>query len=72
MMTKGESPPSAEGPPFSMEIFLACVWSIWILSFLAGAWSNQSLLYSSLTLIVAFGSIVGVGWSYVKRRRKPS
>jgi hypothetical protein len=71
-MTKGEPPPSAEGPPLSMEICLACVWSIWILAFLVGAWTNQSPVYWSLMLVAAVVSIVGAGWSYLKRRRKPS
>ncbi|MFW9864421.1 MAG: hypothetical protein ACFFET_19205 [Candidatus Thorarchaeota archaeon] len=70
-MTKGEPPPSVEEPPLSLEIGLACVWSIWIIAFLAGAESTQSPLYLSLTLAAALVSIVGVCWNYVKRRRKP-
>jgi Flp pilus assembly protein TadB len=71
-MTNEEIPPSAEGLPLSLEIFLVCVWSIWILAFLAGAWSNQSPLYWSSMLVAAVGSIVAACWRYIKRRRKSS
>jgi hypothetical protein len=71
-MTKEEPPSSVEELPLSLEIGLACVWSIWILAFLAGAFIHDSPLYVSLTLAAALVSIVGVCWNYVKRRRKPS
>lgn len=70
-MTKGEPPPSAEKLPLSLAICGVCLWSIWILAFLAGAFSHDSSLYVSLTLAAALVSIVGVCWSYAKRRRKP-
>jgi choline-glycine betaine transporter len=71
-MTKEEPPPRAEGIPLSLGMCGVLVWSIWILAFLAGAFSHDSPLYVSLTLVAALGTIAGVCWDHVKRRREPS
>jgi len=70
-MTKGEPSPSAKDA-LAFAICVTCMWGMWILFFLAGAYSRQSPLYWSYTLIVALLTIVAGWWVYVKRRSKPS